>query len=220
MSAKKIVINGTDGDDKITIDIEVAVLVNAKGGNDTLTSYSTGLFNGGYGDDLIIHRSTALSGCATLSGDGGDDILYSNVKGDLLYGGAGNDYLHFGNNDITAAGGKGADQFLFNQGNGGGENTILDFVASPIAPEHDALDFTGFGEYRYTYFPDHTHVQFIALTLSDLAVNGNDLVAETSEGPHIIHGVGNAITAAGGCAVLVEADIIILGQSFERDMEY
>ncbi|MGL4320355.1 MAG: calcium-binding protein [Paracoccaceae bacterium] len=97
--AARIYGRGTDGNDRLTVDItgSMAGFV----GNDTLTGDTRGnRLSGGNGNDL-------------LSGLGGADRLAGGAGLDRLAGGDGNDTLNGSQGNDTLAGGLGADQFVF-----------------------------------------------------------------------------------------------------------
>lgn len=92
------------------------VVVNAKGGNDTVSNATrfASTLNGGAGNDFL----TGGSGGDVLAGDAGNDVLNGGAGNDALYGhnaiagsvAAGDDVLIGGLGNDTLRGGGGADQ--------------------------------------------------------------------------------------------------------------
>ncbi len=126
-------------------------IINALGGNDTVTSGSgTDQIYGGAGNDNLngeagIDRVYGQSGNDTLAGDANDDSLYGGSNDDLISGNAGNDVIFGGSGADTIdgganddeisggygadalTGGAGADDFNFSHVNDTGD-TITAFV--------------------------------------------------------------------------------------------
>ena len=95
---KKIVINGGDGDDEISVGLNmIGVTINGGNGND--------LVYGGGGADLI----KGGNGNDVLYGRAGNDKIEGNAGNDLLDGGAGNDGLNGGYGSDALLGGTGND---------------------------------------------------------------------------------------------------------------
>lgn len=115
VTAAKLVLNGTAGDDLLVGNTGNDVL-NGNSGNDLLDGdVGNDTINGGDGNDLI-HGD---SGNDNLSGNNGNDLLYGGVGNDIINGGSGNDILR---------GGTGKDNFVFNsQLATTGIDTISDF---------------------------------------------------------------------------------------------
>jgi Ca2+-binding RTX toxin-like protein len=93
--------SGTDGDQTVPADGTRTVIVNAGGGNDSITVLakdtevaSVGL-NGGNDDDVL----TGADSNDTLNGDGGNDRLVGAKGTDAMNGGAGNDTGVWNNGD-------------------------------------------------------------------------------------------------------------------------
>ena len=115
-AADTVVVNGTDGDDVVTVtgvgSAQVAglpALVSVSGGcaNDRLT------VNGLAGDD-VVDASGVAAGAALLTLDGG-------AGDDVLLGGAGNDMLPGGDGDDVLIGGPGLDTL----DGGPGDNIVI-----------------------------------------------------------------------------------------------
>jgi Ca2+-binding RTX toxin-like protein len=130
--------SGTDGDQTVPADGTRTVIVNAGGGNDSITVLakdtevaSVGL-NGGNDDDVL----TGADSGDTLNGDGGNDRLVGAKGTDAMNGGAGNDTLVWNNGD-------GSDRINGDAGNDGtevnGNATLGD--AFTLEPEPGGVKF-------------------------------------------------------------------------------
>jgi len=97
---KKVVVNGNDGDDKLTLDgVRVKASVDGQDDDDTvLGSSGNDNLQGGSGDDVLkggkgndtLHGD---DGEDTLRGGKGNDVVIGDEDEDTLYGDAGNDFL-------------------------------------------------------------------------------------------------------------------------------
>ena len=130
--------SGTDGDQTVPADGTRTVIVNAGGGNDSITVLakdtevaSVGL-SGGNDDDVLTGADTG----DTLNGDGGNDRLVGAKGTDVMNGGAGNDALVWNNGD-------GSDRINGDAGNDGtevnGNATLGD--AFTLEPESGGVTF-------------------------------------------------------------------------------
>lgn len=123
--ASRLVINGGDGNDKISVDSKVKndLVIMGGAGSDTI--------QGGSGDDTIVggkgndtikggagdDRITDDSGINKIYGQSGNDVLIAHSEStskssnlsNQIYGGAGNDYLEGGNGKDHLSGGEGYD---------------------------------------------------------------------------------------------------------------
>ena len=127
---KKLVSQGTDGDDRLFAYNSGSTLDGGRG-NDTLWGgKGADILKGGEGNDSL----SGFGGNDTLEGGEGRDILHGNEGNDLLKGGAGNDSLYGdegndtlegGTGDDYLSGGNGSDTYIFNKG--GGRDTISDY---------------------------------------------------------------------------------------------
>jgi uncharacterized delta-60 repeat protein len=122
-----ITIAGRDGDDALTVTVDIPTTVTGDAGNDTITTAGgNDVLSGGDGNDF-------------LGAGGGKDVLLGGVGADQLYGGSGNDKLAgeggkdrlfggSGNDQID--GGAGDDKLYGESGNdklfGGRGNDLLD----------------------------------------------------------------------------------------------
>lgn len=112
----RIVADGGEGDDTITVDPAVAAAVEFRGGagNDTLQAGGgQALLVGGEGNDHL----TATVGSAVLDGGNGHDVLAGGDAADVLDGGAGNDALSGGSGADSIDGGDGNDILHGDAGN-------------------------------------------------------------------------------------------------------
>ncbi|SIO30959.1 beta strand repeat-containing protein [Halodesulfovibrio marinisediminis] len=116
----------TDNDDTIVVPADkYLAVVNAKGGNDTITTGdTTATINGGSGNDTITTGAKADS----LSGGEGDDTINAGGGNDTITGGIGND---------TLTGGSGSDTYIFNIGDG--HDTIVEASVDPAGKCLDTL---------------------------------------------------------------------------------
>jgi uncharacterized secreted protein with C-terminal beta-propeller domain len=102
---RKIVVNGGQGDDTITVDtggLKIRAILNGGNGNDVLTGGDgNDTLNGGPGNDVL----NGANGNDTLNGGAGNDRLYGGAGNDRLNGHAGDDALNGGDgNDVLCAG--------------------------------------------------------------------------------------------------------------------
>ena len=119
-------LNGTDQSDVLTvssIDDVVGRIVDAGGGNDTVTT-GTGddVVYGGAGDDVIRTGAGndvifAGSGDDLVEAGSGDDIIHGEAGNDDLRGEAGNDRIYGGDGEDKLSGGDGNDILLGGAGN-------------------------------------------------------------------------------------------------------
>lgn len=91
---------GSEGNDVVDasgLSADIKFVVDARGGDDTIT--------GGRGGDTLVGGS----GNDMIRGGDGDDVLYGNSGNDELYGGEGNDRLKAGTGHDQLSGGNGDD---------------------------------------------------------------------------------------------------------------
>lgn len=121
-----IVVNGNDGDDRVTTlsGTPVDVAMYGEAGHDVLDA-------------------TGLTGAAIamLDGGDGDDLLVGGPNNDTLSGGSGNDDLDGGLGDDIITAGSGDDTIV----GGGGDNTVdggigFDNIHLPGTPRNDVID--------------------------------------------------------------------------------
>src|SRR4051812_9365446 len=108
--ADTITIDGTAGDDAITIkNVNGVIIVSGLGADIAITNFEAGdhlVINGLGGDDVI--EASGLSGMLlTANGGDGDDILIGGFGNDFLNGGAGDDVLIGGPGQDVLDGGTG-----------------------------------------------------------------------------------------------------------------
>lgn len=156
--ADHVVIQGTDGDDRIV----------AGGGDDTVwggagndrieAGYGVDMVNGGEGDDIITNSGTDIGEVDMLKGDDGNDVIHGGSGMALIFGGRGKDFLitgpdgseiRAGMGDDFLLGGDGQDILFGNEGNDwiegksrfeyiAGDNGELFFNSTVIG--HDVLN--------------------------------------------------------------------------------
>jgi len=112
----QINIQGSSGNDSITVDSSVTLGVSVQGGpgDDTVTGGSgdDGLC-GGQGNDVIYGDA----GDDSIKGGQGDDLLCGGKGDDTIFGSLGNDTLRGGLGDDSLNGGAGTNQLYGGQGN-------------------------------------------------------------------------------------------------------
>jgi hypothetical protein len=128
---KKVVINGSEFDDKINLSRvgldttffkNPTIIIDGKGGNDLINgSQLNDVIHGGNGNDTLIGEG----GHDTIFGDLGNDNLFGDYSGstrgpaggnDWLEGGIGDDFMAGGGGNDTMVGQVGRDQFDGGQG--------------------------------------------------------------------------------------------------------
>ncbi|MDD3597207.1 calcium-binding protein, partial [Sulfuricurvum sp.] len=107
MGSVNDIINLTVSEDDDTINgTELGLILDAKGGNDTITAGAgSDTINGGSGDDVI----NAGNGTNTVYGGLGNDTLVTGAGNDTVYGDEGDDIISAGSGDDTLYGGDGND---------------------------------------------------------------------------------------------------------------
>lgn len=136
--------------------------------DDNPTFQSIELFLGSLGNDIIIlSHPTYVLGDITVTGDDGDDLIWSSVGNDtiaggeghdildggpgndFLIGGTGNDWLRGGDGDDTLWGEDGDDYMIGDAGadalEGGAGIDTIDYTVSPAAVQVNLLLGTGTG---------------------------------------------------------------------------
>ena len=111
-----IVIQGTDGADRIV----------AGGGDDTVwggagddrieAGYGVDKINGGEGDDIITNAGTDIGEVDMLKGDEGNDVIHGGSGAALIFGGRGKDFLITGPDGSEIRAGMGDDFLLGGDG--------------------------------------------------------------------------------------------------------
>ncbi len=112
----QINIQGSSGNDSITVDASVTLGVSIQGGpgDDTITGGSgNDTLCGGQGSDSI----SGDQGDDSIKGGAGDDTLCGGKGNDTLFGSLGNDILRGGLGDDSLNGGAGTNQLYGGQGN-------------------------------------------------------------------------------------------------------
>ncbi|MGY0793751.1 peroxidase family protein [Azospirillum argentinense] len=106
-----IVIQGTQGNDKIVAgDGDDAVW--GDDGDDTIEAgYGIDHVSGGEGDDIITNAGTDIGMTDMLKGDGGNDVIHGGSGMAMLFGGSGKDFLIAGPDGSNLQGGT-EDDFL------------------------------------------------------------------------------------------------------------
>ncbi|WP_404374597.1 peroxidase family protein [Vreelandella aquamarina] len=114
--ADHVVIQGTDGNDRIV----------AGGGDDTVwgdagddrieAGYGVDKINGGEGDDIITNAGTDIGEVDMLKGDEGNDVIHGGSGAALIFGGRGKDFLVTGPDGSEIRAGMGDDFLLGGDG--------------------------------------------------------------------------------------------------------
>lgn len=171
---------GGEGDDTIGGNVGHD-LIEGRAGNDSLgggTGRDTLL--GGTGDDIL----GGGQGLDVVSGGIGNDFVAGGGRDDVVDGGAGDDTVNGGSGQDTLTGGSGADLFVFNALVPQESDLIRDFE---IGLDHIRLTgVAGMGDIG----------KFAALTLSDLAVNG-EVATMLGYNGHVITMTGVSSEALG-----------------------
>jgi len=97
-------------------------ITGTNGSDEIIGSFGDDILSGLEGDDIL----SGGNGFDVLFGGDGNDTLFGEFGQDILDGGAGNDILTGGDREDTLTGGAGADLFVFNSIEEGGD-TITDF---------------------------------------------------------------------------------------------
>ena len=111
-----VVINGTDGDDVITITSDNGVVtVHGLGADVSISNFEAGdklVINGLGGDDVIEASGLAAGIELTANGGNGDDIIIGGAGNDILNGNAGDDILMGGPGQDVLDGAPGDDVII------------------------------------------------------------------------------------------------------------
>ncbi|MEP3831340.1 MAG: LamG-like jellyroll fold domain-containing protein [Rhodopirellula bahusiensis] len=167
----RIIADGGQGNDEITIEasVKLPTVIRGGAGDDRITGGSgTTRIEGGEGDDTLIAGSgptTILGGIGddlitgggaddrlfgedgddTITGGGGDDQLFGGSGDDQIAGLDGNDLIDGGTGNDTLDGGDGDDQYVFASGFGVdsiSENPNLGFDTLSFSDVTESLEFS------------------------------------------------------------------------------
>ncbi|MEO9594516.1 pentapeptide repeat-containing protein, partial [Rhodopirellula bahusiensis] len=167
----RIIADGGQGNDEITIEasVKLPTVIRGGAGDDRITGGSgTTRIEGGEGDDTLIAGSgptTILGGIGddlitgggaddrlfgedgddTITGGGGDDQLFGGSGDDQIAGLDGNDLIDGGTGNDTLDGGNGDDQYVFASGFGVdsiSENPNLGFDTLSFSDVTESLEFS------------------------------------------------------------------------------
>src|SRR3954468_1515864 len=131
MSAAPLVINGTSGNDTITVTrtnetpfVRYKVTTNGVVKNYSTLNVSQIVINASSGNDNVSVNGKILTPCV-IRGESGNDILSGGGGADRIYGGAGTDLIHGGGGDdtIVTVGGGVSD---LSYGDGGSDSFWID----------------------------------------------------------------------------------------------
>jgi serralysin len=116
------IFNGNNSSNNITSNADI---IDAKGGNDTVTATNTSFATvfGGDGNDTLIYAGSASGGQSLMFGGSGADLLRGGMFKDILDGGSGNDTLEGLGGDDLLEGSTGAD--VINGGDGSDTATYI-----------------------------------------------------------------------------------------------
>jgi uncharacterized delta-60 repeat protein len=206
---ERVICSAGDGDDEVTVGIDVPVTLNGEAGKDKLSSssHSGCLLDGGDGDDYL----GSGAGNDTLHGGAGDDALYAGGGSDRLFGEAGNDSIMGGEGNNTMYGGDGNDTLKAGSGRdyfggGSGSDTAdysdLNFATPALRLSLDGVANDGGKNERDNVLTDVEHV--IGGPKADYIV-GNGLANRLDgfEGDDTIIGGSGNDTLVGGDGVNV-----------------
>ncbi|MDY7007442.1 MAG: hypothetical protein SWX82_26800 [Cyanobacteriota bacterium] len=105
----KILANGTNENDSVTINVDVNAELSGGDGNDSLTGGDgQDTINGNSGNDVLQGNGNS----DVISGDAGNDDINGGAGEDIVDGGLGNDTVAGGTENDTVSGGEGDDRLL------------------------------------------------------------------------------------------------------------
>lgn len=220
--------SGNSGDDYIDLSASTSEnIVFGGAGNDQIL--------GGTGNDILVGDggkisvnfddsfANAIISHTSLSGEGGNDIIYGNAGSDRIYGGAGNDSIDGGAGDDVIHGEKGDDRI----GGGSGNDELYGEAGMDVlvGDSSDNLDLSGlFGSQiksviaqefleSYKFNSDNLSVALLSLDTwfgvttpsdSDMADDdriyggeGQDVLIGRAGNDHVEGGIGNDIIHGG-----------------------
>lgn len=217
---QRVIVNGHEGNDTITIDDVFKAEVNCGDGDDTVTIDNAfqGFVYGGDGNDLIAFNGISRSflygedGDDIINGGRGQDYIEGGLGYDEIFGGNGNDTILCGDSSVSdlgpnlAFGGPGADDIIGAFGNdtlsggdgfdylygglGQGEDTILGGLGQDLLEGGFGDDYMHGGEGHDTMHGGFGDDEMFGGGGRD-TINGND-------GADLINGgVGNDTIDAG-----------------------
>ena len=104
-----IVIQGTDGNDRIVSGGGDDTVWGGKGNDRIEAGYGVDSINGGEGDVIITSSGTDIGAISVLKGEAGNDVIIDGTGMSLIFGDDGKDYLMSGLDDGEIRGGQGND---------------------------------------------------------------------------------------------------------------
>ena len=170
------VINASESSADFTINLDVASLwgVNTGSGNDTVTVgqrlggiFDSGGASLGAGDDTFFGGAGSAAGMM-ISGEAGDDTIYTGMGDDVLDGGEGDDALYGGHGIDSLSGGAGDDTIF----GGSGDDTIFGGAGDDVMWGEE-------GDDRFIYDQEGNNT-YEGGTQSDVLGLGDVLVVEGS----------------------------------------
>lgn len=109
------IVLGNQGDDSATGGAGDDI-VHGGQGNDTVSSFGADTLYGGKGDDVVTSDGGIAygnQGADSVSGSGGNEVLFGGQGSDTILGGSGDDEIHGNAGDDTLDGGVGNDNFVY-----------------------------------------------------------------------------------------------------------
>ena len=153
-NATQLTVNGTTGDDQITVTQTgyVYTIKNGTWGTTATGAFKKIVINGNGGNDSIVADKSVTTDCVikesgagndTLTGGSGNDSIYGGTGNNVLSGGLGNDTIvAVGSTNDTVTGGAGTDRFWLD--NNTKTQVITDQEAAEAKTVHRITNYMNF----------------------------------------------------------------------------